>query len=38
MQTGEAIHLDVKTGRPVDGSPAWKFWTREYQPGWEVKA
>ena len=35
---GEAIHVDLKTGRPVAGSPAWKHWTRAYEPGFEVRA
>ena len=39
MLCGEAIHIDTATGRPTTkDSPAWKYWTRAYEPGWEVKA
>ncbi|MCQ2391674.1 MAG: Gfo/Idh/MocA family oxidoreductase [Kiritimatiellae bacterium] len=39
MACGEAIHIDPNTGRPTTkDSPAWKYWTRTYEPGWEVKA
>ena len=39
MACGEAIHIDPNTGRPTTkDSPAWKYWTRAYEPGWEVKA
>ena len=39
MLTGEAIHIDPATGRLKDpGCAAAKFWTRQYEPGWEVKA
>lgn len=39
MMTGEAVHIDPQTGRLKDPNcAAAKFWTREYEPGWEVKA
>lgn len=39
MMTGEAVHVDPQTGRLKDPNcAAAKFWTREYEPGWEVKA
>ena len=39
MQTGEAIRIDPATGKLADpGCSAAKFWTRQYEPGWEVKA
>ena len=39
MLTGEAIHIDPATGRLKDpGCAAAKFWTRQYEPGWDVKA
>lgn len=39
LLTGEAIHVDPQTGRPAaKDSPAWKYWNRTYEPGWEVRA
>ena len=39
MLTGEAIRIDPATGRLADpGCAAAKFWNRQYEPGWEVKA
>ena len=39
LLTGEAVHLDPKTGKLKDpNAPAAKFWNRTYEPGWEVKA
>ena len=37
MQTGDAVHIDPSTGKLKDpGCSAAKFWTRQYEPGWEV--
>ena len=39
LLTGNAVHLDPSTGKLADpSSPAAAFWTRTYEPGWEVKA
>jgi hypothetical protein len=39
LMTGEVVRIDPATGRLADPrSAAARYWTREYEPGWEVKA
>ena len=38
LRTGETIRLDPKTGQLAKNSPGAEFWSREYEPGWEMKA
>ena len=35
--TGEAVRTDPRTGRLLAGSPGERFWSREYEKGWELK-
>jgi len=38
MLTGDAVHINPRTGKLKDPNcAAGKFWTRQYEPGWEVK-
>ena len=38
LLTGEAIKIDYTTGLLANpDSPAAKFWTRAYEPGWSVE-
>ena len=37
--TGETVRIDPATGKLVNGSAAAEaLWSREYEPGWEMKA
>ena len=36
-RTGRALSVDPATGKPADAA-AMKWWSVDYQPGWEVKA
>ena len=39
MLTGDAVHINPATGKLKDPNcAAAKFWTRTYEPGWEVVA
>ena len=39
MLIGDAVHINPATGKLKDPNcAAAKFWTRQYEPGWEVKA
>ena len=39
MLIGDAVHVNPETGKLKDPNcAAAKFWTRQYEPGWEVKA
>lgn len=35
QRTGRTLHTDPKTGRILNDTEAMKYWTREYEPGWE---
>ncbi len=35
QRTGRALGCDPKTGRILDDAEAMKYWSREYEPGWE---
>ncbi len=37
QRTGRALQIDPATGHIVDDREAMKYWTREYEPGWEPK-
>ena len=34
---GRTLHLDTKTGKIKNDAEAMKYWSREYEPGWEMK-
>jgi hypothetical protein len=34
FRSGMTLHVDTKTGIPAE-KEAMKFWSREYEPGWE---
>lgn len=34
---GRALNIDVANGRIVNDQEAMKYWTRDYEKGWEVK-
>jgi predicted dehydrogenase len=35
QRTGRALHCDPKTGRIQGDDDAMKYWSRDYEPGWE---
>jgi predicted dehydrogenase len=35
QRVGRSVRVDPATGRILDDAEAMKFWTREYEPGWE---
>lgn len=36
-RTGRALKCDARNGRILDDAEAMKFWSRDYEPGWEPK-
>ena len=36
-RTGRALNIDNKTGKIINDVEAMKFWSREYEKGWEPK-
>ena len=36
--TGETLRIDPATGRCLSGGAAERLWSRDYEPGWEMKA
>jgi predicted dehydrogenase len=36
-RTGRTLNVDPKTGRIASDDDAMKYWSREYEPGWEPK-
>jgi predicted dehydrogenase len=37
LRSGNALHIDPSNGHIKNDALASKFWSREYQPGWEPK-
>src|SRR5207253_9681283 len=37
LRSGRTLNIDPKTGHILNDKEAMKFWSREYQPGWEPK-
>lgn len=37
QRTGDALHIDPKTGRILNNKNAQQYWSREYEKGWEPK-
>lgn len=37
QRTGNVLHIDQNDGHILNDPKAMKLWTREYEPGWEVK-
>jgi hypothetical protein len=37
LRTGRTLNIDPKTGHILNDKDAMKYWSREYQPGWEPK-
>jgi predicted dehydrogenase len=37
LRSGRTLNIDPKTGHIVNDNEAMKYWSREYQPGWEPK-
>jgi hypothetical protein len=37
LRSGSALHIDPQNGHILNNSEAMKYWSREYQPGWEPK-
>lgn len=37
QRSGRTLNIDPKNGHIVDNREASKFWSREYEPGWEPK-
>lgn len=37
QKLGRKIILDPTTGRPLNDPEAMQFWSREYEPGWEMR-
>lgn len=37
LRTGRTLNIDPKNGHILNDKEAMKYWTREYQPGWEPK-
>ncbi|MEZ5072146.1 MAG: hypothetical protein R2751_14605 [Bacteroidales bacterium] len=36
-RTGQSLEVDPETGRIMDYKIMQKYWTRDYEPGWEPK-
>src|SRR5687768_1522500 len=37
LRSGHTLHIDPKNGHILNAQEAMKYWSREYQPGWEPK-
>ncbi len=37
LRSGNTLHLDPTNGHIKNDAVALKYWSREYQPGWEPK-
>jgi predicted dehydrogenase len=37
LRSGHTLHTDPKNGHILNDAEAMKYWSREYQPGWEPK-
>jgi predicted dehydrogenase len=37
LRTGNTLHIDPANGHIMNDKDALKYWSREYQPGWEPK-
>jgi hypothetical protein len=37
QRSGHTLKIDPKNGHIIGDREAEKFWTREYEPGWEPK-
>ena len=37
LRSGAALKIDSENGRILNNNEAMKFWSREYEPGWEPK-
>ena len=37
LRSGSTLNIDPKNGHILNDKEAMKYWTREYQPGWEPK-
>lgn len=37
QRVGRSLDIDSANGRIMDDKEAMKYWTRDYQPGWEMK-
>jgi predicted dehydrogenase len=37
LRSGHTLNIDPKNGHIINDSDAMKFWSREYEPGWEPK-
>ncbi|MHA4812490.1 Gfo/Idh/MocA family protein [Flavitalea flava] len=37
LRSGHVLHIDPKNGHILNDNEAMKYWSREYEPGWEQK-
>jgi predicted dehydrogenase len=37
LRSGHTLHIDPRNGHILNDKEAMKYWSREYQPGWEPK-
>jgi len=37
QRTGRALDCDPSNGRIMNNAEAMKLWSRDYEPGWELK-
>ena len=37
LRSGHTLHIDPKNGHILNDKEAMKYWSRDYQPGWEPK-
>ncbi|WP_281166914.1 hypothetical protein [Segetibacter koreensis] len=37
LRSGHTLHIDPQNGHILNDNEAMKYWSPEYQPGWETK-
>ncbi|MDQ3396051.1 MAG: Gfo/Idh/MocA family oxidoreductase [Bacteroidota bacterium] len=37
LRSGQSLKIDPKNGHIIDNEEAMKYWSRDYEPGWEPK-